>query len=85
MRKINRTDVGKAMTRYKGSARAVYREIAYPYEFIGDKARVIRKAVRQGKIPKSDFDKWLFNHKSDKEIRELRAYAKLYGIRLPKV
>jgi len=72
------------MKKYTGSAKAVYKGIAHPYEFLGDKAKVIRRAIKQGHIPKSDFDLWMFNHRSPKEIAELKEYAKLYGIRLPK-
>ena len=73
------------MVKYKGSAKAVYNSIAHPFETRGKKAQVIRRAIKQGKIPKSDFDAWMFNHRSQKEINELKAYAKFYGIRLPKV
>ena len=70
--------------KYKGSAATVYREIAHPFETLGKKAQVIRRAIKRGAIPKSDFDAWLFNHRSPKVIAELKAYAKFYGIRLPK-
>jgi hypothetical protein len=72
------------VVRYKGSALTVYKSIAHPFETLGEKARVIRRGIRRGKIPKTDFDAWLFNHRSAKEIKELKAYAKFYKIRLPK-
>lgn len=72
------------MVKYKGSALAVYKSIAHPYETLGEKARVIRNGIKRGNIPKKDFDTWLFNHRSQKEIDKLKSISKFYGIRLPK-